>query len=151
MSTHSTTARKLLIVCVCVLSLVLCCGLAWWQWERYTSVGGSFQNLGYVLQWPLFGLFPAFMFWRLYILRRKAEEQRSTTSEAESEPRRSRSTAVPVQRRSAVASQARPLARNAVGLGSRQHNEAGDDAEDTALAEYNAYLAELNAREQEGN
>ena len=44
-----------------------------------------------------------------------------------------------------------PLARNADGLGSRQHNEAGDDAEDTALAEYNAYLAELNAREQEGN
>jgi hypothetical protein len=51
-----------------VLSVVVCVGLAWWQWQRFEN-GGTWQNLGYVLQWPLFGLFPAFMFWRLHKLR----------------------------------------------------------------------------------
>ncbi|MCT2585349.1 hypothetical protein [Actinophytocola gossypii] len=66
-------ARRLGIVVVCVVSLVGCVGLAWWQWERFESATGSWQNLGYVLQWPLFGLFPAFMFWRLRKLRREPD------------------------------------------------------------------------------
>lgn len=57
------------------MSLLVCCGLAWWQWDRFTSANGTFQNLGYVLQWPLFGLFPAFMFWRIRKLRQKAETE----------------------------------------------------------------------------
>jgi hypothetical protein len=63
------TPRRLAIVGVCLLSLVVCTGLAWWQWQRFESASGSWQNLGYVLQWPLFGLFPAFLFWRLRRLR----------------------------------------------------------------------------------
>jgi DNA-binding transcriptional regulator of glucitol operon len=66
-------ARRLGIVVVCVVSLVGCVGLAWWQWERFESATGSWQNLGYVLQWPLFGLFPAFVFWRLRKLRREPD------------------------------------------------------------------------------
>lgn len=31
--------------------------LARWQWDVWQSSGGSFQNLGYAVQWPLFGLF----------------------------------------------------------------------------------------------
>lgn len=31
--------------------------LAYWQWTRFTSAQGDFQNLGYALQWPLFGGF----------------------------------------------------------------------------------------------
>jgi len=31
--------------------------LAWWQWTRFRSGSGTFQNLGYALQWPLFGAF----------------------------------------------------------------------------------------------
>lgn len=31
--------------------------LAWWQYERWQSTSGSFQNLGYALQWPIFGIF----------------------------------------------------------------------------------------------
>lgn len=61
-------ARRVGIVLLCVVSLVGCVGLAWWQWQRFEN-GGTWQNLGYVLQWPLFGLFPAFMFWRLRKLR----------------------------------------------------------------------------------
>lgn len=61
--------RKVVIVGVSVLSLVACCALAWWQWSRFTEANGTFQNLGYVLQWPLFGLAPAYMFWRWNKLR----------------------------------------------------------------------------------
>lgn len=32
-------------------------GLAYWQWTRFQSGSGTFQNLGYALQWPLFAVF----------------------------------------------------------------------------------------------
>jgi DNA-binding transcriptional regulator of glucitol operon len=67
-------ARRAGIVAVCVLSLVACVGLAWWQWQRFESSTGTWQNLGYVLQWPLFGLFPAFVFWRFRKLRTQNRE-----------------------------------------------------------------------------
>lgn len=31
--------------------------LAWWQWGRWHDSDGSFQNLGYAIQWPIFGIF----------------------------------------------------------------------------------------------
>lgn len=45
---------RLLVV---VLGVVATLGLAWWQWTRFQSGSGSFQNLGYALQWPAFGAF----------------------------------------------------------------------------------------------
>ncbi|MQA06979.1 MAG: hypothetical protein GEU98_00270 [Pseudonocardiaceae bacterium] len=122
--------RRLLIVGVCVLCLVACCLLAWWQWQRFSSTG-SFLNLGYVLQWPLFGLFPAFMFWRLRNLRKQHEQQEQGEHPGAAE------TAAPER------TVPRPrLART------YQHVAAGpddEDLEDRQLAEYNRYLAELNA------
>ncbi|WP_424185695.1 hypothetical protein ACOBQX_28055 [Actinokineospora sp. G85] len=108
--------RKLLVVLVSALSLVACCGLAWWQWQRFESANGTFQNLGYVLQWPLFGIAPAYMFWRMRKLREQ-EQQRPDRPTARPEPAPVRAAAPPV---------------------------ADDDPE---LAEYNRYLARLNAQE----
>ena len=34
-----------------------CLALGWWQWSRWESSSGSFQNLGYALQWPMFAAF----------------------------------------------------------------------------------------------
>jgi hypothetical protein len=124
----STVFRRLAIVGVCVLSVVLCCGLAWWQWERFSSAGGSFQNLGYVLQWPLFGLFPAFMFWRIRVLSRRAaadggERDRATATVAERP-----ATELTVQRRT---------------------EPPADGEPDDELAAYNRYLAELHHRDQQ--
>ena len=65
------TPQRLLIGLLCLVALVACCGLAYWQWTRFESASGTFQNLGYVLQWPLFGLFPAFMVWRIRKLDRE--------------------------------------------------------------------------------
>lgn len=34
-----------------------CLALGWWQWSRFESTSGTFQNLGYALQWPMFAGF----------------------------------------------------------------------------------------------
>jgi hypothetical protein len=128
-----------LIGFLCLIALIVCCGLAWWQWQRFESASGTFQNLGYVLQWPLFGLFPLFMVWRL----RKLAKQRAAEPDAgsSSEPlSRSFSGSEPVaptpeSLATVVAVQPAPV---------EQHFDDEDDAE---LAAYNRMLAQLNARE----
>jgi len=119
-------ARRAGIVALCVLSLVACVGLAWWQWQRFESTTGTWQNLGYVLQWPLFGLFPAFMFWRLRTLRARQHE---APAPAESAPKLT----------PAAGPEAAPTAPPAARV----------EDDDPELAAYNRYLAELNARHQE--
>lgn len=44
------------------LAVVATLCLAWWQWGRWSSGDGSYQNLGYALQWPIFGLFFIFAY-----------------------------------------------------------------------------------------
>jgi len=39
-----------------------CLALGWWQWQRYESVSGTGQNLGYALQWPLFAGFVVYAY-----------------------------------------------------------------------------------------
>ncbi|TDP97108.1 hypothetical protein [Labedaea rhizosphaerae] len=73
MAGDSPLARRLGIAGLCVLALAASVALAWWQWNRFESASGTFQNLGYVLQWPLFGLFPAFAVWRWRRLRHAEE------------------------------------------------------------------------------
>ncbi|AWB82547.1 hypothetical protein C3B44_09455 [Corynebacterium yudongzhengii] len=45
-----------------VVVVLACLGLAWWQWTRFQSGTGTFQNLGYALQWPLFGAFAVYAY-----------------------------------------------------------------------------------------
>ncbi|WP_396124804.1 hypothetical protein [Corynebacterium sp. HS2168-gen11] len=43
--------------------LIICTwALAWWQWTRFQSGTGTFQNLGYAFQWPFFGFFFVFAY-----------------------------------------------------------------------------------------
>jgi len=114
-------ARRVGIIFLCVLSLVACVGLAWWQWQRFEN-GGTWQNLGYVLQWPLFGVFPAFMFWRL----RKLKAQPQATE-------RSVPLAAPPPEPD------KPVVRQ----------DADEHDDDPELAAYNRFLAKLNARDQQ--
>ena len=117
-------ARRAGIVTLCVVSLAACAGLAWWQWQRFESASGTWQNLGYVLQWPLFGLFPAFMFWRL----RKLRAQQHMPAEP-------------------IAPVLTPAAEPEPDFAPPQRAAAEDD--DPELAAYNRYLARLNASHQE--
>ncbi|MBA4505287.1 hypothetical protein ACUY28_02535 [Corynebacterium sanguinis] len=47
-------AWHIVLLIVAVITSLL---LAYWQWTRYQSGTGTFQNLGYALQWPFFGAF----------------------------------------------------------------------------------------------
>ncbi len=46
-----------LLICFCAAL-----ALAWWQWSRFQSGSGTFQNLGYALQWPVIGAFFIFAY-----------------------------------------------------------------------------------------
>lgn len=91
-----------------------CMALAWWQWSRFQSSAGTFQNLGYALQWPMFG---AFCFYGYYKFVRY--EEAPPEQQPKNEP-----TEIPE------------------GLLPERPKAAKDTADQT-LNEYNAYLAEL--------
>lgn len=150
MHTDARLLRGLAIAGVCVVSLVVACGLAYWQWERYSSTGGSMQNLGYVLQWPLFGLFPAFVFWRIRRLSQAEEGSEPRAAERPRTPRQRRSGAdwAATQRgASAIATARSPMNRTATSQTGNAAQGVRGTAEDEELAAYNRYLAELNARD----
>jgi hypothetical protein len=128
------TPHRLAIGVLCLISLIGSVGLAWWQWDRFESASGTFQNLGYVLQWPLFGLFPAFMVWRIRRLRREAAGADQPKPELEPERRQEWG-------RRPVPEVPAPRATRAARI--------VRDEEDDELAAYNRYLAELNARDQQ--
>lgn len=57
----------------CVLLVFLTTlGLAWWQYSRFDSASGTYQNLGYALQWPVFGGFVVLAYRRFRQLDRAA-------------------------------------------------------------------------------
>ncbi|MDQ0380123.1 hypothetical protein [Amycolatopsis thermophila] len=130
MPTGLFTPRRIAIGVLCVAAFAVCCGLAWWQWNRFESASGTFQNLGYVLQWPLFGVFPAFMVWRIVKLRREAAEEDAAESGQRAEWGGKPVSSVPAPRP--------PVPR-------RVPIDDGDEE----LAAYNRYLAELHARDQQ--
>ncbi len=111
----STTRRRrpALIALVC-LGAAGCLALAWWQWTRYESASGTFQNLGYALQWPMFA---GFCFYAYYKFVRYED--------APPEPRSDELTEIPA------------------GLLPERPKSATADAGDQELSDYNAYLAEL--------
>jgi DNA-binding transcriptional regulator of glucitol operon len=101
-----------------ILAACGCLALAWWQWTRYESTSGTFQNLGYALQWPFFAGFCIYAYRKFVILEAAPPESRSSTE----------------------------LTEIPDGLLPQRPAAAPIDqavAEDPALREYNAYLAEL--------
>ncbi|HEX5407326.1 MAG TPA: hypothetical protein VFX16_34065 [Pseudonocardiaceae bacterium] len=127
-------SRALGIAGVCLLAVVGGALLAWWQWTRYQSASGTLQNLGYVLQWPLFGVFPAFMFWRI---NKAARRERALDAEIKGiqdeqvEPEQPKLTTVDPK---LTYTQNRAVTYVV--------------EEDIELLAYNSYLAELADREQ---
>lgn len=132
------TPRWLLLHALFIVATIATGFLAVWQWDRAHEAGGSFQNLGYALQWPLFGAFTIFLWIKLirmdFAQQRgeaepatsdEAEEGASTTSAVPEEPERRRS-------RPLVPPPAPPV----------------ESDEDPELAEYNRYLAGLDQSDQ---
>ena len=111
----TTRRRRPALILLVFVGAAGCLGLAWWQWTRWESNSGSFQNLGYALQWPMFA---AFCFYAYYKFVRYEEAPPE-----------------PAQRETVTEIPAGLLPERP-----RQPTRSGDDP---ALREYNAYLAEL--------
>jgi DNA-binding transcriptional regulator of glucitol operon len=116
----STTRRRrpALIALVC-LGAAGCLALAWWQWTRYESTSGTFQNLGYALQWPMFA---GFCFYAYYKFVRYEEAPPTPRDRGE-------------------------LTELPEGL-LPERPTVQTPTEDPAMREYNAYLAELAKSDQ---
>ena len=101
-------------------------GMLWlgdWQFRR--AMAGNGLSWAYTFEWPLFAGF-GLVFWGRTI-RDEFRLRRGMTPEVI---------------RAAAAASASVLPD---GIGTRRIDQPGDDADDTELASYNAYLAKLNA------
>jgi len=98
----------------------VCLRLGWWQWQRAHSAGGSLQNLGYAMQWPVFACFILALWWR--VLRDELRPPQVAQAAPADDRRAPRPTPRP------------PL--------------AADDPADAELAAYNKYLAWLHQQDQ---
>ena len=128
--------RWLLVHLLALAAVVVCFRLGWWQWDRSQEATGSLQNLGYALQWPLFGLFVPFMYWRMW----KLDKERRDT-EAVAVAASASATEEPVLDEA-------PAARSR--RSPTEWRKAADaDQVDDAMAQYNSYLAALSARDGE--
>ena len=137
-SSRRTVHRPALVVLAGVLA-VTALALGWWQWERFSSASGTAQNLGYALQWPLFAAFAVFAYFRFVRL-----EQESDADETDDAPRarapRRLGRRVRTRR---IADQPREIP-----AGFLPERPSAPRDETPVLAEYNRYLAELNAESE---
>ncbi|NUS94012.1 MAG: transcriptional regulator [Nocardia sp.] len=152
-----TVHRPALVVLVVVLALAAL-ALGWWQWERFSSASGTAQNLGYALQWPLFAGFALYAYFRFVRLEQESgpAEPGGTTGPAGSEAPAHAAAGVPADTVPAAgsggrsglftgrrATPARAPREIPAGFLPERPRAARDD--DPVLADYNSYLARLNA------
>jgi DNA-binding transcriptional regulator of glucitol operon len=126
---------------VLALGAMVSCGfLAAWQWRRAGSAMGSAVNVGYGLQWPVFAVFFAYIWWRFL----QIEIAKLPGAEPTPQPAPDQLPSGPLP----VVSGPSPFAYRPGRVG------RVDEDENPALAEYNRMLASLaahdRAQEQEG-
>jgi DNA-binding transcriptional regulator of glucitol operon len=113
----TTRHRRFALIIGVIIAASGCLALGWWQWSRFESTSGSFQNLGYALQWPMFAGFCVYAY-RKFIRYEEAPPAPPAAAESLTE--------IP-----------------AGLLPERPTAPATSDELDPAMREYNAYLAEL--------
>ena len=104
-----------------ILAAVGCLALGWWQWTRFQSASGTFQNLGYALQWPAFAGFCVYAY-------RKFVRYEEAPPESQKDP---------------------AMTELPDGLLPERPKPVAHPPDDPALREYNAYLAELAKADSE--
>ena len=122
--------RRPAVVALVVLAAASCLALGWWQWTRYESGSGSFQNLGYALQWPLFAAFVVYAYRR--VVRLEAGDTDDAGGDAGPDVRAPTGSVVTELSADVLPARTTRPASDALG-------------DDPALAEYNAYLAQLDS------
>ena len=117
----TTRRRRSALIALVILAASGCLALGWWQWTRFQSASGTFQNLGYAMQWPLFAWFCVYAY-RKFV----------RYEEAPPEPQKDRA-----------------MTELPDGLLPQRPKPVLQQPVDPALREYNAYLAELAQRDAE--
>jgi DNA-binding transcriptional regulator of glucitol operon len=117
----TTRRRRPALIGLVIVAACGCLALGWWQWTRFHSPSGTFQNLGYAMQWPLFAWFCVYAY-------------RNFVRYEESPPLPRNSDAVTEIPAELLPERPKPVEQPAT---------------DPALREYNAYLAELAKRDSE--
>ncbi|ASW84666.1 hypothetical protein JF770_03790 [Mycobacterium intracellulare] len=117
----TTHRRRPALIALVIIAACGCLALGWWQWTRFQSVSGSFQNLGYALQWPLFAWFCVYAYRKFVRYEEEPPPPRSTEAVTE----------IPA------------------GLLPDRPTPPPQVPDDPALREYNKYLAELAAQDAE--
>lgn len=111
----TTRRRRPALIALAAVGAGGCLLLAWWQWTRYESNSGTFLNLGYALQWPMFAAFCVYAYFKFVRL----EEAPPTYDPTDT------ATEIPA------------------GLLPERPKAAAPTDDDPTLREYNAYLADL--------
>jgi len=114
-SVTTTRRRRVALIILVIVAAAGCLALGWWQWTRFESASGTFQNLGYALQWPFFAGFCVYAY-RKFVLYEQAPPEVNATGEM---------TEIPT------------------GLLPERPTAATQPTDDPVLREYNTYLAEL--------
>lgn len=121
------TQRRPALIALVIVSALGCLALGWWQWERFESVGGDGQNLGYAFQWPLFAAFVVYAYRKFVQLEDEADAPQDAENDGVAEKI--------VREVPADLLPQRPVAPVEDDL---------EDPEARQLLEYNSYLAELD-------
>ena len=111
----TTRRRRPALIALVIFAACSCLALGWWQWTRFESTSGTFQNLGYALQWPAFAAFCVYAYRKFVRYEDAPPEPRNTDAVRE----------IPD------------------GLLPERPGATQPDADDPDLRQYNAYLAEL--------
>jgi DNA-binding transcriptional regulator of glucitol operon len=111
----TTRRRRPALIALVILAAGGCLALGWWQWTRFQSTSGTFQNLGYALQWPAFAAFCVYAYRKFVRYEEAPLEPRNTEAVKE----------IPE------------------GLLPQRPKTTQQNTDDPALRDYNAYLAEL--------
>jgi DNA-binding transcriptional regulator of glucitol operon len=119
---HRRRRRRPALIILVIVTACGCLALGWWQWTRFQEPSGTFQNLGYALQWPLFAWFCVYAYRKFVRYEEVPPEPRNSGSVSE----------IP-----------------AGVLPERPTPEQPPSDDDPALREYNAYLAELAKKDTE--
>ena len=118
----TTRRRRFGLIILVIIAASGCLALGWWQWSRFESTSGTFQNLGYALQWPMFAGFCVYAY-RKFIRYEDAPPAAPSSTDSITE--------IP-----------------AGLLPERRTARTTSDELDPAMREYNAFLAELAAADE---
>lgn len=112
--------RRIALILGVIVAAAGCLALGWWQWTRFESNSGTFQNLGYAVQWPMFAAFCVYAYRKFIRYEESPPEPVNASGDI---------TEIPA------------------GL-LPERPSAAREAQDATMREYNAYLAELAEKDR---